>query len=87
MSITPYKIYEKVFNHYVLSIKKIERKAKLDILNFQMVMLTNVLKALVNNPVKKSFYKKRNKSINILAIFFIFHKSDVKTFLKLIVNQ
>ena len=52
-----------------------------------MVMLTNVLKALVNNPVKKSFYKKRNKSINILAVFFIFHKSDVKTFLKLIVNQ
>ena len=87
MSITPYKIYEKVFNHYVLSIKKIERKAKLDILNFQMVILTNVLKALVNNPVKKSFYKKRNKSINILTVFFIFHKSDVKIFLKLIVNQ
>ena len=87
MSITPYKIYEKVFNHYVLSIKKIERKAKLDILNFQMVMLTNVLKALVNNPVKKSFYKKRNKSINILTVFFIFNKSDVKIFLKLIVNQ
>ena len=27
------------------------------------------------------------KTINILTIFFIFHKSDVKTFLKQIVNQ
>ena len=59
----------------------------MDILNFQMAMLTNALKALVNNLVKKNFYKKRNKSINILTVFFIFHKSDVKIFLKLIVNQ
>ena len=49
-------------------------------------MLMNVLKALVKNPVKKSFYGKRKK--NILTIFFfISHKSDVKTFLKCIVNE
>ena len=30
---------------------------------------------------------KENKAINILAVFFIFHKSDVKTFLKWIINE
>ena len=35
------------------------------------------------NPFKKSFY---GKKINILTFFFIFHKNDVKTFLKWIVN-
>ena len=30
---------------------------------------------------------KEKKLINILTVFFIFHKSDVKTFLKLIVNE
>ena len=29
----------------------------------------------------------KKKFINVLTIFFIFHKSDVKTFLKQIVNQ
>ena len=43
-------------------------------------MLTSALKTLVNNPVKESFYEK--KKINVLIIFFFFHKSDVKTFLK-----
>jgi len=43
---------------------------------------------LVNNSVKESFYGKRKKKvINILTAFFISHKSDVKTFLKWIVNQ
>ena len=37
----------------------------------------SVLRALVKNPVKKSFYRKK-KTINILTVFFIFHKSDVK---------
>lgn len=46
----------------------------------------SALKTLVNNPVKESFYKKEKK-INILTIFFIFHKSNAKTFLKLIINQ
>ena len=45
----------------------------------------SVLRALVKNPVKKSFYEK--KKINILTTFFIFHKNDVKIFLKLIVNE
>ena len=31
--------------------------------------------------------KKEKKVINILTAFFIFHKSDVKTFLKWILNQ
>ena len=43
-------------------------------------MLMSVLKALVKNPVKESFYEKRKK--NILTIFFIFHKSCIKIFLK-----
>ena len=56
-------------------------------------MLTSVLRALVNNLVKESFYgkmkkknKKKKKAINVLTTFFIPHKSDVKTLLKLIVN-
>ena len=46
-------------------------------------MLMNALRALVNNPFKESFYgKRKNKTINVLTTFFIFHKSCVKTFLK-----
>ena len=43
-------------------------------------------RALVNNPIKESFYRKRKKTINILTTFFISHKSNIKTFLKWIVN-
>ena len=43
--------------------------------------------ALVKNLIKESFYGKRKKVINVLTVFFISHKSDVKTFLKLILNQ
>ena len=50
-------------------------------------MLTSALRALVNNSVKESFYEKRKKAINILTAFFIFHKNDVKSFLKCIINQ
>ena len=46
----------------------------------------SVLRALVKNPVKKNFYEKK-KTINILTTFFIFHKNDVKIFLKWIVNE
>ena len=49
-------------------------------------MLTSALKVLVNNPIKESFYEKK-KVINILTVFFIFYKNNVKTFLKWIVNQ
>ena len=42
-------------------------------------MLTSALRVLVNNPVKESFYGKK-KTINILTLFFISHKNDVKTF-------
>ena len=54
-------------------------------------MLTNTLRALVNNQFKENFYRKRKKkkkkAINVLIAFFFSHKSGVKTFLKLIVNQ
>ena len=45
-------------------------------------MLRSVLRALVNNPVQKKFMEKEKKTINVLTVFFIFHKSNVKTFLK-----
>ena len=44
-------------------------------------MLTSVLKTLVKNPIIKNFYGKK-KVINVLTTFFIFHKNDVKIFLK-----
>ena len=51
----------------------------------------NALRALVNNLFKEIFYgkrkKKKKKTINVLTAFFISHKSDVKIFLKCIVNQ
>ena len=51
-------------------------------------MLTSVLRALVKNLVKESFYgKRKKKTINILTIFFISHKRDVKIFLKWMVNK
>ena len=51
-------------------------------------MLTSALRALVKNSVKESFYgKRKKKTINVLTVFLIFHKSDVKTFLKWIVNK
>ena len=45
-------------------------------------MLTNALRALVNNPFKKKIMRKEKKAINVLTVFFIFHKNSVKTFLK-----
>ena len=50
-------------------------------------MLMNALRVLVNNSFKKSFYKKYKKVINILSVFFISHKSDIKTFLKWIIKE
>ena len=44
------------------------------------------LRALVKIPIDESFYEKRKKIINILTVFFIFHKNDAKTFLKWILN-
>ena len=45
-------------------------------------MLTDVIRILVNNLFKESFYGEKKKTINILTAFFISHKNDVKTFLK-----
>ena len=40
-------------------------------------MLINALRALVNNPFKEIFYRKRKKKQNVLTVFFISHKSGV----------
>ena len=45
----------------------------------------STFRGLIKNLVKKSFYEK--KKINILTAFFISYKSNVQTFLKLIVNM
>ena len=46
-------------------------------------MLTNTLRAMVNNLFKESFMGKgEKKSINVLTAFSIFYKNSVKTFLK-----
>ena len=52
----------------------------------KLEMLTSTLRTLIKNPVKESFYGKKI-IINVLTVFFIPHKSDVKTFIKLIVNE
>ena len=44
-------------------------------------MLTNALRALVNNPFKESFYeKKKKKTINILTFFSFIIKVMSKFF-------
>ena len=53
----------------------------------QWDMLTSALRALVKHSVKESFYGKRKKIINVLTVFFISHKSDIKTFFNWILNQ
>ena len=60
--------------------KKKRRKKKKRI--YIREMLTNVLRVLVNNQFKESFYEKRKekkKAVNVLTVFFIFHKNCVKT--------
>ena len=51
-------------------------------------MLMNVLGQWLIIHLKKVLWKKKKKkkAINVLPVFSISHKSDVKTFLKLIVN-
>ena len=45
----------------------------------------DVIRVMVINSFKESFYGEK-KTINILTTFSISHKSDVKTFLKQILN-
>ena len=45
----------------------------------------NVLRNWLKIQLKKVFMKKKKKVINVLTIFFIFHKNNIKIFLKLIV--
>ena len=51
-------------------------------------MLTDTLRKMANNSFKENFYgkRKKKKAINVLTVFFISHKSGVKTFLRCIVN-
>ena len=48
---------------------------------FKMVILTSAFRVLVNNSIKERFFGEK-KTINILTTFFIFHKNNVKIFLK-----
>ena len=50
-------------------------------------MLTDALGQWLTIHIKKVFIGKDKKTINVLTAFFIFHKSSVKTFLKLIVSH
>ena len=61
---------------------KQEGKSYFESIILVRLMLTNALKTLVKNLVKESFFGKKKKAINVLTDFFIFHKSNVKTFLK-----
>ena len=48
-------------------------------------MLTNVFRAMINNPFKESFYKKRKKkkkAINVFDNFFYFQAIEVSLFLR-----
>ena len=45
-------------------------------------MLTDVSKVIVNNSFKENFYEEKKKTINILRVYYISHKSSIKTFLK-----
>ena len=57
-------------------------------LKLRREMLTSVLRALVKNPIKESFYgKRKKKQLMFWQFFLISHKSDVKTFSKWILNQ
>ena len=49
---------------------------------FKRVILTSAFRILVNNSVKENFFWEKKKTINILTTFFIFHKNNVKIFLK-----
>ena len=43
----------------------------------------DALRTMVNNPFKENFYRKRKKKVfNFFTVFSIFHKNDVKIFLK-----
>ena len=78
-------------NPRYVSLENIKSCQSIELQNFKHVyrvlnkreMLTGALRALVKNPVKESFYgKKKKKTINILTVFFISQKNNVKTFLK-----
>ena len=56
--------------------------------NINVFQVSSIIWALIKNPVKESFYVKRKKKvINILTVFFISYKNDVKIFFNWILNQ
>ena len=54
-----------------------------DGVNIYRVMLTNALRALVSNLVKESFYGEKKETINVLTVFFIYHKKLCQNFPKM----
>ena len=50
-------------------------------------MLTSAVGHWLTIQLKKVFMEKEKKTINVLITFFISHKSNIKTFLKWIINQ
>ena len=55
--------------------------------NYIWVMVTIVLKILIKDSIKKKNLWKKKKKFIVLTVFSISHKSDVKTFLKWILNR
>ena len=51
------------------------------------VMLTSALRYWLRIQLKKIFIGEEKYTINVLSVFFIYHKSDVKTFFNWILNQ
>ena len=47
----------------------------------------SALRALIKNSDKESFYEKKKIAINVLTVFYISHKSNVKIFLKWILKE
>ena len=45
-----------------------------------------LISALIRIQLKKIFIGKEKIAINVLTAFYIFHKNDVKTFLRALVN-
>lgn len=45
-------------------------------------MLMNILRSYVKETILETFYGKNKKTIDFLIIFYISHKSGIRTFLK-----
>ena len=89
--INPKKIYCNKYACLIFALINLSYINKYTKLNYHFLvreMLIDVLRVMINNPFKESFYgKRKKKAINILTTFLISHKSSVKNFIKWIVNH